>query len=101
MKNNTGINESEKELLLELIIKKLPNCKIYLFGSRAENKFTDGSDIDLALDNGSPIEINKILSLYSKIEDTSIPLFVDLVDLNTASDCLKKQIIKKGILWKT
>ena len=101
MKNNTGINESDKELLIKLINKKLPNCKIYLFGSRAENKFTNGSDIDLALDDGNPIEINKILSLYSEIEDTSIPLFVDLVDLNTASDCLKKQITEKGILWET
>lgn len=91
--------ERYKKILLELIYKKLPNCKVYLFGSRARGDHQSGSDIDLALDNGQPIEMRQLFALYNEIEDTTIPLTVDLVDLHNVSDLLKEQVKLEGILW--
>ena len=90
-----------KKTLLEIIHKRLPDCKVYLFGSRARNTHQSGADIDLALDNSSPIDLRIILRIHGDIEDTTIPLSVDLVDLQTASDILKNEIKEEGILWQS
>lgn len=89
-----------KELLLDIIHKKLPDCRVYLFGSRARRDHDSGSDIDLALDAGKKIDFKIILKLLVEIEETKIPLGVDLVDLNTVSDEFKKRVNEQGILWE-
>ena len=92
--------ERYKNKLLEIIKKRLPESKIYLFGSRARGTQSSGADIDLALDNGKKIDLKLIMKLYGDIEETTIPLTVDLVDLYDASDKLKSEVEKEGILWK-
>ena len=89
-----------KKVLLDIIKKYLPNSDVYLFGSRATKTQSEGSDIDLAIDNKKAIELKTIFRIQDEIERTSIPLFVDIVDLNTASEKLKNEIKKEGILWK-
>lgn len=91
--------ERYKQILVGIIRKKLPSCKIYLFGSRARKEHQSGSDIDLALDNGAPIGMRTILALYNEIDETTIPLTVDLVDLYTASEPLKIEVYREGVLW--
>lgn len=50
-----AVQPYHKTELLNIIHKYLPNCKVWLFGSRARNQEHAGSDIDLALDNGEKI----------------------------------------------
>jgi len=92
--------ERYKNTLLEIIYKELPNCKVYLFGSRARNDHSSGSDIDLAVDMGVRINSDKIYKIKDLIEETTIPLNVDLVDFQTATGTFKEEIEKDGILWK-
>ncbi len=92
--------ERYKNKLLEIIKKRLPEGKVYLFGSRARGTQSSGADIDLALDDGKSIDLKLIMKLHGDIEDTTIPLSVDLVDLHDASDKLKEEVEKEGILWK-
>lgn len=92
--------ERYKKTLLELIYRRLPFCKVYLFGSRARGTHQPGADIDLALDCGAPIDISSILRLHADIEETTIPLTVDLVDFFSASDRLKDEVKREGILWE-
>ena len=92
--------EAYKKKLFNIIQSRLPGCKVYLFGSRARGTHKEGADIDLALDFIKQIDFDIILKLYVEIEETSIPLTVDLVDLYTASDTLKKEIQTEGVLWK-
>jgi uncharacterized protein len=89
-----------RNILLDIILKYLPQCKVYLFGSRARGTNKPGADIDLALDCSAPIDFRIILKIYNDIEATNIPLSVDLVDLYSASDLLKSEVKKEGILWK-
>lgn len=90
-----------QKTLLDIIHKHLPTSKVYLFGSRARKTHQPGADIDIALDNFSPIDLRIILRIHGDIEDTTIPLSVDLVDLQNASDTLKNEIKKEGILWQS
>jgi len=92
--------ERYKKTLLDIIHELLPKCKVYLFGSRARKEHTQGADIDLALDNGKPVDVKIIYKIKEKIENSTIPLFVDLVDINTADETIKKEIESEGILWE-
>jgi len=91
--------ERYKNKLIAIIHAQLSGCKIYLFGSRARGTHKAGADIDLALDAGSIIELSKILKIYSDIDQTTIPVSVDLVDFNNTSAEMRSQIITEGVLW--
>jgi predicted nucleotidyltransferase len=89
-----------KQQLLEIIYEILPNCKVYLFGSRARQEHESGADIDLALDIGEPIAKKQLSFIQDKIEESTIPLSVDLIDLHNTTDALKKEIVSEGVLWE-
>lgn len=95
-----AVAQKHKDQLLEIIQKHVPKCKIYLSGSRATNTEKPGSDIDVALDAGSPIPPQKILKMLVDLDETTIPVKVDIVDLQTASQELKNDVFSEGILWK-
>lgn len=97
---DTGIAQQDKEIILAIIQGVFSESKVYLFGSRAEGKHDVGSDIDIAVDIGAPIDSQKIYLIKEKLEETNIPQRVDVVDLYSASDLLKEQVMTKGILWK-
>ena len=93
------LNKRYKDELISIIHKHIPGCTIYLFGSRAINKERPGSDIDIALDNGKPIDSNKLLAIKMAFDETTIPMKMDLVDFNTAPQELKNDILREGIRW--
>ena len=93
------MKDSHKKELLKIILKHFPNAKVYLFGSRARKNQKEGSDVDLAIDIGEKIDFDAILHLKSVIEETTIPFFVDIVDMHSAPDTLKEEIIKDRVIW--
>jgi uncharacterized protein len=95
-----ALKEKYKQELLDIIQKHVPCCTIYLFGSRALDQERVGSDIDIALDSGTCIDRDKLLAIEIDIDETSIPMKIDLVDFQKASDELKKDILREGIRWK-
>ena len=84
-----------KNLLIKIIKKYLPNTKIYLFGSRARKTNTPGSDIDLAIDSETKIDFKIISKIKNDIEESKIPFFVDVLDIQSVSEEMKKEIIVK------
>ena len=97
--NKSKLTPKYKELLIQIIKKHLPNTKIYLFGSRARGTNTPGADIDISVDAGEKINIRTISKIKYNIEETSIPFFVDVIDLNNIEKEIKEEILKDGILW--
>jgi predicted nucleotidyltransferase len=94
------MHKKYKNILINIIQKVIPGCKVYLFGSRARKEHDSGADIDLALDAGKEIESKKLSLIREQIEETTLPLSVDIVDLFTAPEILKNEIKSEGILWK-
>ncbi len=74
-------------------------CRVYLFGSRAGGRPHAASDFDLAVD--APADIARRLGLAREmLEESNIPLTVDLVELRTASDDLRRRATEQGnLLW--
>ena len=92
---DTTITEATKR-----IKSKVPGAKVYLFGSRARENHNERSDIDIAIDTGSPISLTEKGQILSMIDALNIPQKTDVVDFQRAPQALKDNILKEGILWK-
>jgi predicted nucleotidyltransferase len=57
---NYGINDEDRFKIIALCKAVLPNCSIRLYGSRDRGDFRSNSDIDIALDCKSSIDIMKL-----------------------------------------
>lgn len=95
------IKKEYKDQLIALIKKRLPTCTIYLYGSRARGDHSHGSDIDLALDTKHKIDSQIIMHIKEDIEESIIPFFVDIIDLQAVTSEFKNKIVKDMILWTT
>ena len=77
------------------------DCAVYLFGSRATDQYQDASDFDIGVLASK--DISRELSITRELlEDSTIPVTVDLVDLRAASEEFARQVQQEGILlWKS
>ena len=91
--------EGYRQKLVKIITRHIPSCTILLFGSRARGTFKEGAYIDIALNTGSKIEHSIILAIYVDIDRSTIPVHVDVVDMHSVSDEMKREIIRDAILW--
>lgn len=96
----------EREKILSLLksiveesLEDLP-VNIYLFGSWARKEEKRTSDIDIALEAKVEIPINIWVELREKIEESSLPYHVDLVDLSKANPKIIQKVKEEGIKWR-
>ncbi|MFC4023778.1 nucleotidyltransferase family protein [Oceanobacillus longus] len=102
MKSNISKRDQMLLMVKDLVLETMQDVpvNIYLFGSWARNEEKRTSDIDVAFDSQKKISIKKWVELRDKIDESTIPYHVDLVDLqNTNSDLIMK-VKREGILWK-
>jgi predicted nucleotidyltransferase len=95
----TTLVEKYKDQLIALIRQHVPRGRIYLFGSRATGKAQSGSDIDIALDAGTCIPRDNILALLTALDETIIPVHIDIIDMHMVGNEMKESIVREGILW--
>lgn len=90
----------QKDTIIKLLTVLFPNAKIYLFGSRARGTHQPGSDIDLAIDDNREISHYDLAEAKSVVEGLRMPYTVDIVDMNSIPEKLKKIILTEGVVWK-
>ncbi len=96
----TGLKAEYKRLILKAIDYHFPQAKVILFGSRARGTHKSGSDIDLALDIGEPIQLSEMARARVTLENLPLALDVDIVDMNNIPIELKEIILRDGVVWK-
>ena len=75
--------------------------RIILFGSRACGTARDSSDIDLAIMADLPVE-KEICLLRERLEESSLPYTVDVVEFRDVSKPFQQKIQKEGtLIWKS
>ena len=95
-----GITLEKKTRIIRLCKAIIPDVRIYLYGSRARGKFSETSDIDLALESVKPISYYDIAELKDVLEASNIGYAFDIIDLNSISDLkFKAAITKEMMLW--
>lgn len=88
-----------KDIVLTCMAEE-PVC-IFLFGSWARGTMRHGSDVDIAVEymEGAS-DLLKIGELRERLEESTVPYRVDIVDMQRASETLVQEIRKEGIRWK-
>ncbi|HVS63714.1 MAG TPA: nucleotidyltransferase domain-containing protein [Thermoanaerobaculia bacterium] len=97
-----GRSETPPEIptseIVALLRERLPSLDaVYLFGSTAEGSALPGSDLDIAVLAGRPLEATERFELQIALA-VLVRQDVDLVDLLRASDVLRIQVIANGAL---
>lgn len=76
-------------------------ARVYLFGSMVTGAFRAGSDCDLGIEPLREFPAGLLASLRERLEESTIPFPVDVVDLSSASVAFLEQVRKDGKLWIT
>ena len=85
--------EKDIDFIKETLKRHIQNheAKFYIFGSRANGKYSQYSDVDIAIDCPD-MTFDKKLRLESDFENSTFPYEVDIVDLNDIKDNFKNLI---------
>ncbi len=74
-------------------------AQVYLFGSQASGQIHRGSDIDVGIDAGEPLNPLLLARIADSIEESDVLRFVDLVDMRTIPAEFADRIRREGLLW--
>ena len=89
-----------KEIVVPIILKHAPQVKIILYGSRARKDESQGSDIDIALDIGMPMDQKIMNAIIHDLEKSKLPIYFDIVDFHGVSEAMQKDIVNEGVVWQ-
>ena len=78
------LSERDRAWTLDIIRRRLPDARVWVYGSRATGRARRYSDLDLMLDNGGqPIPGAVLGHLDADFDESSLPIIVDLHDMAT------------------
>ncbi len=80
--------------LFEILKKHVPNTEILAYGSRAIGRNWGGSDLDILLfqPSGQPVPFDKFLNLKRALDDSDIPIMIDLHDWVTVKGWFRSSV---------
>ena len=90
-----------QDQIIDVFVRAVPAKKfeVFLFGSRARGEEEEGSDADLAI-AGEQIDRCDLSLIREQWEYSTIPMMLDLVDLQDINSALYEQVEKeKVLLW--
>ena len=70
--------------------------KLFLFGSRANGKSMERSDIDIAIMTNEKMDASILAKIREEIENISTLLTIDFVDLSTVDDDFRNHVLETG-----
>lgn len=73
--------------------------QLYGFGSFAKGAESTSSDIDIAIDADVPLPNHVFADIRDRLEESTIPYAVDVINMQTANSRLKDEIRKNGVRW--
>ena len=94
-----GLTESDWKEVDRLAIQplQLAGATVYVFGSRARGDHRQNSDLDLLFEMKDKLKLFELGSIKDALEDSSIPVKVDLVDLDDVAESYLKGILKDRV----
>jgi uncharacterized protein len=74
--------------------------RIFLFGSWVNGNARASSDVDVALEGPGPLDPALLARFRERLEESTIPYKVDLVDLHEVDPSFRKAVFPGAIEWK-
>jgi len=93
------LSEEHKKIIIDNIRLYLPtNTKVWAFGSRVKNTAKKFSDIDLAIESTGIIEKAQWIDLKEALDQSILPMKVDLVNFDYVDAPFQSIINQEKIL---
>lgn len=94
-----GLSESQMEILLRLAIEplKAAGASVWIFGSRARGDQVQFSDVDLLYSFSGKIPQGLISSISENLEDSRLPVKVDLVSEDELAESYRAGVIRERV----
>ena len=90
--------EELRRMVLSALAER--DAAVWLFGSCARGDARQHSDIDIAILPREKLPLGFFGVLQADIEESTIPYYVDLVDLRHADPALIAEVRGEGIPWR-
>ncbi len=100
-----GENLSHQEKYLQEVkqilsqFNQLASFDVFLFGSRANGTAHSKSDIDIGVLGNEPLPSLLRLNIEERLEDSNVPVNIELVDFFYADAAFKEIAFKNRIYW--
>lgn len=75
-----------------ILVKHVPDCEVWAFGSRATWTAKDYSDLDLAVVGDGPLGWKRLGRLKEAFEESTLPMRVDVLDWHRITDSFRETI---------
>ena len=85
------------QMLIDIFNSYCPKAEIWAFGCRIRGEAHDGSDLDLAVKKFNCPDKN-IYKLRELINDSDIPIIVEILDFNNIPSYIQDEIMKDCIV---
>jgi predicted nucleotidyltransferase len=98
------MNQAKIENQIKQIVFKYfspSEYEIFVFGSRAKGKSRRFSDWDIGIRGERPAPIRTVLRAEEELENSDIPVNVEIVDFNQTDQKFAKPALTKTIPWTT
>jgi len=93
-----GLEKSDIQYIVNVLKENSKVQQIILFGSRAKNTYSNGSDIDIAL-RGEILNTNDVINLSVELDELDLPYKIDLVIYERIQEkALKEHIKRAGVV---
>lgn len=80
------------ELVKKILGRHLPLAMVSVFGSRATGTAKPFSDLDVVIRSDAAIPLEKLYAIRDDLEESDLPIRVDIVDWHAIDDNFKKII---------
>ncbi|MCI4397809.1 MAG: nucleotidyltransferase domain-containing protein [Acidobacteria bacterium] len=89
------------ETVRAIVLKHMAGtgAAVYLFGSRANGRQSEISDVDVGVLPRAPLPKGLLADLREALSEANVLCEVDVVDLNDAPEAFRKRVVEEGILW--
>ncbi len=85
------------QMLVDIFNSYCPQAEIWAYGSRIKGEAHEGSDLDLVVKNFNSPDKN-IYDLRALINDSDIPIIVEIMDFNNIPASFQEEILKDYVV---
>jgi predicted nucleotidyltransferase len=92
-----ALTDSERALVRTILARVVPEARVQVYGSRAGGRVKPFSDLDLALDLGHPVPLERLAELREAFDLSDLTWKVDLTDLHTVDPAFAAIIAREAL----
>jgi len=88
------VSDAEIKIIIDIIKKYVPDCEVWVFGSRYHGTAKESSDLDLVVIGEHKLLLSQMADLRYAFQESDLVFSVDIIDWNKISKKFQSAISK-------